>query len=156
MEKDKAVRSAASSGSQCVGQSGAGHLAQLSVNVLCLHKAAQACGGSISLSQNNFAKFLATALTRMILRSLRSSLLWMSLFIFGRATRDIFIEIRGVLVFVCHVIRSNIAFRSRCLFPIRVDRLYLPCPNCTARLVKVTLFIKIYHLIFDNISQSFR
>lgn len=32
------MRSAASAGSQCVGQSGAGHLAQLSVNVLWLHK----------------------------------------------------------------------------------------------------------------------
>lgn len=37
---------------------------------------------SISLSQNNFAKFLASALTRMILRSFRSSLHSMGLVYF--------------------------------------------------------------------------
>lgn len=83
-------------GSQCVGQSGAGHLARSSVNVLRFYKSL--CG----LSQNNFAKFLA--LTRMILRS--SRFFHRDSFIF---THDIFIEIRGASVFIYRDIRSNIA-----------------------------------------------
>lgn len=124
VERDKAVRSAASWGSQCVGQSGAGYLAQLSVNVLCLHKSLY------KLEPKQFRQFLASVLTRMILRSFRSSLYRMGSFIFGRASCDIFIEIRGASVFIYRVIRSNIAFTSWCLLPIRADALTKLKLNC--------------------------
>lgn len=89
------MRSAAFADRSASARAAPGYLARSSVNVPCFYKSLR------GLSQNNFAKFLA--LTRMILRSFRSSL--RSSFIF---THDIFIEIRGALVFIYRDI-TNIA-----------------------------------------------
>lgn len=53
---------------------------------------------STGLSQNNFAKFLTSILTRMILRSLRLSLS-MGL-VFDDANPDLFLNFEAVLVFI--------------------------------------------------------
>lgn len=93
------------------------------------HSSRSTSSGSIkastSLSQNNFAKFLASTLTRMILRSFHSSLIWIGSFIFGRATRDIFIEIRGASVFIYRDIRSDISFTFWRLLQMLVEINYV-------------------------------